>query len=82
MGHDAMSDKYAELDSVLDEESWEWLSDTAPKLATTIEKLVGKGLSAEEISRRVVQRSGAHRVALAQRCEMAARFLLSVSARS
>lgn len=70
-----MSDKFIELDTVLDEESWEWLSDTAPKLATTIQKLVAKGLTPEEISRRVVQRSGPHRGALAQRCEMAARYI-------
>lgn len=70
-----MSDKYAELDSVLDAESWEWLDTNYPPLAESVQKAVAKGISPEDIKRRVVQRLGAHREALAQRCELAAKHL-------
>ena len=70
-----MSDKYADLDRVLDGESYEWLSDNYPPLAESVSKAVTQGISPEDISRRVVQRLGAHRIALAQRCESAARWL-------
>lgn len=70
-----MSDKYLELDSVLDEESWDWLNDNFPPLAISVSRAVEKGLTPEEIKRRVIQRLGAHREALAQRCELAAKHL-------
>lgn len=70
-----MSDKYQELDSVLDEESWDFLNDNYPPLALSVQKAVDKGLTPEEIKRRVVERIGAHRLPLAQRCEAAARYL-------
>lgn len=70
-----MSDKYIELDSVLDEESWDFLNDNYPPLALSVQKAVDKGISAEDIKRRVIQRIGAHRLPLAQRCEAAARYL-------
>lgn len=73
-----MSDKYQELDNVLDEESWDFLNDNYPALALTVQKAVDKGVSAEEIKRRVVERIGAHRLPLAQRCESAARYLWSL----
>jgi len=44
-------------------------------LAITIAKAVQKGMSAEDIKRRVVERVGAHRLPLAHRCEAASRYL-------
>lgn len=70
-----MSDKYLELDNVLDEESWDFLWTNYPALAAAVQKMVGKGISPQEIKRRVVGQAGAHREALAQRCELAARHL-------
>jgi hypothetical protein len=70
-----MSDKYLELDSVLDEESWEFLWTNYPPLALAVQKAVGQGLTPEAIKRRVIERLGAHREALAQRCELAAKHL-------
>lgn len=70
-----MSDKYIELDRVLDEESWDFLNDNYPPLALSVQTAIGKGISPEEIKRRVIQRIGAHREPLAQRCENAARYL-------
>lgn len=75
-----MSDRFAEFDRVLDSESWEWLQDNAPTVASTIERMVGRGVAPEEIRRRVLERSGAHRFAFAQRCESAARWLTSEKA--
>lgn len=70
-----MSDKYLELDSVLDEESWDFLYTNYPPLAQAVQRMVGKGVSSSEIKRRVVEKLGAHREALAQRCELAAKHL-------
>lgn len=70
-----MSKDFADLDRVLDHESWEWLNDNYPPLAESVSKAVQQGISPEDIARRVVQRLGAHRIALAQRCEAAARWL-------
>lgn len=70
-----MSDKYQELDRVLDEESWEWLSDNCPPLAESVRKAVAGGVTPEQIRARVLQRLGTHRMPLAQRCEAAARHL-------
>lgn len=70
-----MSDKYNELDSVLDEESWDFLWTNYPPLALAVQTAVGKGIAPEAIKQRVVQKLGAHREALAQRCELAARHL-------
>lgn len=70
-----MSDKYLELDQVLEQESWDYLSDNFPPLATAVQKAVAQNVSAEDIRRRVVQKLGAHREALATRCELAAKHL-------
>lgn len=70
-----MTKDFADLDRVLDGESWDWISDNYPPLAESVAKAVAQGISPEDISRRVVQRLGAHRIALAQRCESAARWL-------
>ena len=70
-----MSDRYEELDAVLDGESWDYLVENYPLLALSVQKAVDKGVKPEEIKRRVVERIGAHRLPLAQRCESAARWL-------
>lgn len=70
-----MSNDYQELDDVLDAESWEWLNDNYPALAIAVQQMVGKGKTPEAIKRRMVERLGAHRIALAQRCELASRYL-------
>lgn len=71
-----MSDKYQELDTVLDEESWDFLWSNYPPLAAAVQKMVTKGVGADEIKRRVVEKLGVHREALAQRCELAAKHLI------
>lgn len=70
-----MSDKYSELDNVLDAESWEFLWTNYPPLALAVQKSVSAGISPEAIKRRVIERLGAHREALATRCELAAKHL-------
>lgn len=70
-----MSDKFIELDRALDEESWDWLNDNCPPLAISVQKAVQSGISAVDIKRRVIDRLGAHRLPLAQRCEAGARHL-------
>lgn len=70
-----MSDAYLELDRVLDQESWDYLNDNYPLLAASIQSSVRQGKSPSDIKRRVVERLGAHREALAKRCEVAARYL-------
>lgn len=70
-----MSDRFEELDRALDSESWDWLNENCPPLAISVQKAVEKGVSAVDIKRRVVDRLGAHRLPLAQRCEAGARFL-------
>lgn len=70
-----MSDRFAELDAVLDFESWNWLNDNAPPLADAVQAAVQKGLLPAEIKRRVMERLGAHREPLAIRCEAASRHL-------
>lgn len=75
-----MSDRYEDLDRVLDSESWGWLCDNAPPLAESVQRAVAKGITPEQIRARVVQRLGAHRMPLAQRCEAGARHLLNEQA--
>lgn len=70
-----MSEKFAELDAVLESESWEWLSDNSPALAASVQAAVAKNIAAADIRRRVVEKLGIHREALAQRCELAAKHL-------
>lgn len=70
-----MSDKFDELDAVLEEESWEFLTLSYIPLATAVQKLVSNRVGPEEIKRRMIQKLGAHREALAVRCELAARHL-------
>lgn len=70
-----MSDKFFELDTVLDSESWDFLYTNYPPLAQAVQKAVEKGIGPLEIKQRVMQKLGTHREALAQRCELAARHL-------
>lgn len=70
-----MSDKYLELDSVLEEESWDYLSREYPPLAIAVQRAVEKSISPDAIKMRVMEKLGAHREPLAQRCELAARYL-------
>lgn len=70
-----MTNKFQDLDRVLDRDSYEWLADNAPPLSEAVTKAVAAGISPADIRRRVVDRLGAHRVALALRCEAAARWL-------
>jgi hypothetical protein len=72
---DLMSDKYIDLDRVLDEESWDFLNTNYPSLAMAVQRAVEQGMTPEIIRQRIVHRLGAHREALAQRCELAARHL-------
>lgn len=76
-----MSDKFSEIDRVLDEESWDWPNDNYPPLAISVQSAVQNGVTPQDIKRRVVQKLGAHREPLAHRCELAARHLQSVQAR-
>jgi hypothetical protein len=75
-----MSDKYLELDSVLDEESFDYLTREYPALAVAVQKSVAKNISPEDIKRRVLEKLGLHREPLAQRCELAARHLFNAKA--
>lgn len=70
-----MSDPYEELDQIIDEESWEWLDRTLPEVAAVVQRLVNKGLPAEEIGKRAARRAGENRSAFAKRCELAAKHL-------
>lgn len=76
-----MSDRYLELDSVLDEESFDYLTREYPALAVAVQKSVAKNISPEDIKRRVLEKLGLHREPLAIRCELSARYLYSVQAR-
>lgn len=69
-----------ELDRVLELESWDFLNDNYPPLAIAVQSAISKGLSPEQIKRRVVEKLGAHREPLAHRCELAARHLQRATA--
>ena len=77
-----MSDRFSELDGVLDEESWDFLWTNYPPLAVAVQTAVQKGLTPGDIRRRVVERMGQHREALAIRCENAARHLHAAKKRA
>lgn len=65
------------IDEAIDEESWEWLQDNVPTLATAVRKEVASGASPDEIQRHIMRRT--QRAALALRCQQAARHLAEVS---
>lgn len=57
-----------EIDKALDAESWEWLQDEEPLLATAVAAEVKAGRTPEQIRRHVLRKAGGHRYALAARC--------------
>lgn len=61
------------IDTAINEESWEWLQDNVPTLATAVQKEVTAGASPSEIQRHVMRRT--QRAALALRCQQAAAHL-------
>lgn len=70
-----MSDKFIEVDQAIEEEAWEYLWTNYAPLAAAVQKAVSKGVAPEELKRRLVEKLGAHREALAVRCELAAKYL-------
>ena len=64
------------IDEAIDEESWEWLQDNVPTLATAVRKEVAGGANPDEIQRHIMRRT--QRAALALRCQQAARHLAAV----
>lgn len=64
---------FDELDQALDEESWNWISETLPAIASAVQSAVVRGASPDDVRRRVMGK--AQRYELAVRCEMAARWL-------
>lgn len=70
-----MSDLWEEFDSVIDEESWDWLDRNFPDIAEKVRKQVAKGVTPEDIAKRLVRRAGEHRGSFGKRLELAARHL-------
>jgi hypothetical protein len=70
-----MSEEELEFDLVCFEEAWEYLNDNYPALATSVQKMVRKGMTPENIKRRAITNMGVHREPLALRCENAAKYL-------
>lgn len=70
-----IADDLPEITAAIDAESWDWLQDNAPALASAVAAAVKRGRSPEQIRRHVLREVGAHRLALAVRCEQAARHL-------
>lgn len=63
----------AQIETVLDRLSLQWLNDNQPELAEAIDVAVANGASAGEIRRLVMAQT--QRLELALRCEQAARAL-------
>jgi hypothetical protein len=61
------------LGAILDRESYEWLAAQHPDILGAIEAEVAAGRTAEQIRLFVVRQTG--RLEIAQRCEMAARWV-------
>lgn len=66
-----------EIEAAIAEESWEWLQDNAPKLATAVRAEAARGRTPEQVRRFVLAKVGLHRLALAVRCEQAAAHLVA-----
>lgn len=77
-----MVDALTDFDIVLDQESWDYLNTEYIPIAKSVKKAVDEGIAPDVIKRRVLERLGQNRVALAQRCENAARFLYSQKAKT
>lgn len=74
------TDPFEALGIALDAESWNWLSETLPEIATAVQNAMAGGASPEDIRRFVTGRT--QRSDLARRCEQAARHLIAVQSRS
>ena len=61
------------IDAAIDEESWDWLQDNLPMMASAVQIEVRKNVSAEEIRRHIMRKT--FRPALAMRCSQAAQHL-------
>lgn len=70
-----MATQFQELETELDKESFEWLSDTHPTLADALEVAVKRGASPDDIRRMVLTHCGGHRSELATRMKLASRHL-------
>lgn len=68
---------FLELATELDKESYRWLSDNHPDIATAVEVAVLRGAAPEAVRRFVLERCGTDRTGLATRCESASRWLES-----
>lgn len=77
-----MSNALLELDVTLDSESWDYLNREYIPIAKSVEKAVNEGIAPDIIRRRVLERLGQNREALAQRCENAARYLYATKAKA
>lgn len=66
---------FLEIDAAINEESWDWLQDCLPAMASAISKEVKLGADADEIRRHIFRRT--LRPALAMRCSQAAGYLIS-----
>lgn len=61
------------IDDAINAESWEWLQDNIPTLATAVQKELSSGATPAEIQRHIMRRT--QRAALALRCQQAAAYL-------
>lgn len=68
-----ISDPFDELDAAVDADSWDWLSENHPRLATGVITALKCNQSPADIKRRMIVRTQRHELAL--RCEQAARHL-------
>ena len=70
-----MSDIYADFDTVIYAESWQFLSDNYPTLAASVKRAVDKGATPDGLRSRWLQNAGEHRIELATRIENSAKYL-------
>ncbi len=63
------------LMAVIDQDGYEYLSVQHPDYLLAIEKELKAGSSPDEIRRKVMRLAGSDRLALAKRCEQAARYV-------
>lgn len=70
-----MSKALSTLGKALDRQSWLWLQEVEPEIATAVETEVDGGARPEDIRRFVTAHCGPDREKFAKRCEGAARHL-------
>lgn len=63
------------LGRLLDQDAYEWLLDTYPQLAASLEAEVRAGATPDDVRRFMTAHVGEHRVALIARCVSASRWL-------